>query len=726
MPTDRFLIAPYDANSGLQTNVRPWLIPDEAFSALNNAYVFRGRVRKRFGGTLLNGSVDDAVAQLFSRLRINIATTDGAGNAAGTVPGAIFKIGQLFSVGDTIFTVWQANGAMLSTGSATGTYNTATGAYTITGADALTAVYFFPAEPVMGLPTYENASINDETLIAFDTQFAYQYINGGWERLAGEVTPGAATWTGDDSQFFWATTWTSDASNRIFFVTNFNENEPNFMRSFDGTNWDNFRPAITGALFLNSARILVVFKNRLIALNTWEGAGSPGDNFPTRARYSQIGSPLAVDAFRQDIPGKGNAIDAATTEAIITAEFLKDRLIVYFERSTWELVYTGSQTYPFTWQKINTELGAESTFSIVPFDKVCIGVGNVGIHACNGSNVERIDQKIPDEVFEVSNDNQGVFRVYGIRDYFVEMVYWTFPTSENNKFPRRVLVYNYKTGTWAFNDDSITAFGYFQNPTSITWSSTNQTWEDGIETWDDAPLLAKFRQVIAGNQEGFTFLVDSDEPRNSPSLQITNITFPAGVITLDIIDHNLATNDYIIIENAQGSGDITTLNGRIYQVNVMSSNIITIIDPEVTTGTYTGGGTAARVSQINIFTKQYNFYVKQNRNVNLNKIDFQIDSTTNGQITVDIYPSSGDLVVDSRVLDMTPYALYPYEAQQTRLWHPIYPSAEGEFVQLKLFLSDDPNLPAEETQMRNPLIAFSEFEMHAMAFYVNPTSTRMQ
>ena len=49
MATDRFLIAPIDENSGLQKNVLPWLIPDNAFSEFNNAYVFRGRVRKRFG-----------------------------------------------------------------------------------------------------------------------------------------------------------------------------------------------------------------------------------------------------------------------------------------------------------------------------------------------------------------------------------------------------------------------------------------------------------------------------------------------------------------------------------------------------------------------------------------------------------------------------------------------------------------------------------------------------
>ena len=50
MPMDKFFIAPYDKNSGLNTAVRPWLIPDEAFADLTNAYQFRGRVRKRFGG----------------------------------------------------------------------------------------------------------------------------------------------------------------------------------------------------------------------------------------------------------------------------------------------------------------------------------------------------------------------------------------------------------------------------------------------------------------------------------------------------------------------------------------------------------------------------------------------------------------------------------------------------------------------------------------------------
>lgn len=50
--TDRFMIAPI--NSGLQRNTTPFMIPDDAFESMENAYVFRGRVRKRFGARLMN------------------------------------------------------------------------------------------------------------------------------------------------------------------------------------------------------------------------------------------------------------------------------------------------------------------------------------------------------------------------------------------------------------------------------------------------------------------------------------------------------------------------------------------------------------------------------------------------------------------------------------------------------------------------------------------------
>ena len=738
---DRFFIAPYAENSGLQTNLKPWLIPDEAFSELNNAYVFRGRVRKRFGSRWTGGS------QFSSRLRIDLGTITG-GTLSGNVrtiladAGMPTSIGQAFSIGTIVFTVFNTasgNQQMLRTDNSLSpaTYNLSNSDFNITGVTLPdgTAVYFYPNLPVMGLPTYEQISISEEYVIAFDTRYAYTYSPGGWNRIGAETDVGAAVWTGDNSQFFWGETWLgADASAKIFFVTNFNQNEPNFMRYYDGAQWHNFRPQIDATPnYLNSARIIVPFKNRLLVFNTWEGPASPlpGTNYANRCRYSQVGSPLDSNAWRQDIPGKGNFVDAATTEAIITVEFIKDRLIVFFERSTWELVYQGNQAYPFTWQQINTELGAESTFSIVPFDKIAIGVGNVGIHACNGSNVERIDEKIPDTVFSIHNNGQGVERVYGIRDYYVEMVYWTFPNTEATAdFPycNKVLIFNYVTGTWAFNDDSITAFGYFQPTIGVTWSSTTVTWDDTV-TWDSGAVQALFRQVIAGNQQGYVFLCDADAPTNAPVIQITNIVAGTGVTTLTVIQHNFRVEDYIYILDATWSDSSNGLNNTIFQViNVIDANTFQIENAPFT-GTYSGGGLISRVSQIAVTTKEYNFYAKEGRNNYVSKVDFMVDKTSAGQIQVDFYVSTSlePLLEDSAgngvllgtgTLDTFAYPDIPFEQNTTRLWHPVYFQADGEVIQLQLIMNDE--------QMRNVNIRESGFALHAMCIYAQPTSYRFQ
>jgi hypothetical protein len=118
MATDKFLIGYTDNQSGLQSNLKPWLLTDNAFATLENAYVWRGRVRKRFGSTLMGSS------QLQSRLRILLGATDGSGNFSATVPGVVFGVGQMFSVGNDTFTVWQTGtpAAMLTPAmSATGT-----------------------------------------------------------------------------------------------------------------------------------------------------------------------------------------------------------------------------------------------------------------------------------------------------------------------------------------------------------------------------------------------------------------------------------------------------------------------------------------------------------------------------------------------------------------------------------------------------------------------------
>ena len=794
MPFDRFLIAPL--NSGLTTNLKPFLIPDDAWATLNNAYIFRGRLTKRFGSYLMGNGGTGVAGQLFSRLRINLGNTDGSGNKTGTVPGDEFNIGQLFSVGNEIFTVYQNGtpGIMYDTGAATvKTYNTTSGAYVINGAAPNTALYFYPAQPVMGLTVYEKGPINDQPSYGFDTQFAYVFAGGFWQRSSTGAFP---VWHGTNDQFFWSTSWDGLLpSDTVLYTSNFNvhvgagqlTDDP--IWAYDGTTWQpvsyspdvvinnptNVQPLTVTqttignnqiiANYIQTARCMLAFKGRLLLFNTIENNAhdatafdpmnptttgitpttyltSTNTAYPNRVRFSREGSAITPNSWleigQQYNPGAtgllqyagGGFADAPTEEAIVSVEFIKDRIIAYFERSTWELVFTQSQVEPFVWQKINTELGSESTFSVVPFDKVVLTVGNTGIHACNGTNVQRVDDDIPDTVFNIADKEEGVARVAGIRDYFTEMVYWTFPSDDEsalNTFPNRVLVYNYKNNSWAINDDCITTWGYFEQQTGVTWASSQLQWQQNNATWNSGSQEAQFRQVIAGNQEGWTFIIDRDTSRNAPVMQLTNITATDSIdATLVVVDHTLEPGEWFAIENAQG---ITGVNGNIYQVNLLTDKDTFTVHNITFTGTYTGGGQITRVSNINMTSKQWNPYMDKGRDVYLARIDFAVLKTSDGAITVDYYPSSTQLSMieagqntymnmGNSILETFPYPLVPLEAQQARLWHPIYFQSDGECIQLSIYFSD--------AQISNPSIAWSPFEIEAMVLHTQATSQRLQ
>ena len=780
MAFDTFLIAPI--KNGLQKDVSPWLLPEDSFAELTNAYVFRGSVRKRFGSNFTGtGASSDETRPLHSRLRIKLTTANGTtdvnGDAAGLLTnvdgGAIYAVGQMFSIGNEIFTVYQ-DGVMYTTGGATThTYNLATGAYDFADATALTQIYFYPAFPVMGLTRYETGPINDQPAYAFDTSFAYLYTGTSWERSGTGTTP---LWRGSNSNFVWTENHRgAKMSTTILFATNFQvtnlngvgtiTDDPIWWMKAPGigaaATWGySFDPAtglpisvgatngsfffsptaatsnpvqpLTMGPYVKTARIIVSFKDRLLLLNTVENNNPGGvppaslgtnSHYGNRCRFSHNGSPFAVNAWYQgnssDTAGNkadgANWVDATTQEEIISAEFIKDRLIVYFEQSTWELVYTGNDVQPFRWQKINSELGSQAQFSTVSFDKVVLTAGNTGIHACNGANVESIDEKIPDETYTILNRDEGVKRVAGIRDYYVDMVYWTFPATTGNDpgnvYPNKVLVFNYMNGSWSYNQDCITCFGYLEQSSDTTWESTSMTWDEYDAAWDSGVLQANFKQVIAGNQQGFIFTIEADTNANAPVAQITDIAIAGELVTLTIIDHNFAVGEFISVENAQGTTGIDGIY-KITDANYVADTV-TIIEPDAA-GAYTGGGVSARVSNYKILTKQFNPYVKDHKKVYLAKVDFCVEGTTFGEITVDYYPSSAELsmiregtltgsMLGSSKLLTRAYDPTSLEGYQDRLWHSVFFQSSGENIQLKLYMSDE--------QMVDAGIAWSGFQL---------------
>lgn len=779
MPLDRFLIAPQEV--GLQNDIRPWLIPDSAYEQLTNAYIYRGRIRKRFGSRYMIPITTPLIGmeQYPSRLRVSLGVGAGPFNIPNTSALSPLKIGQIFTLGNVVFTITAlgagvatltSNLAITATIDSTVTPNTVTFA----GAVPPDTVYWYPSLPVMGLIIWQTSTINNEPTIAFDTQFAYQFTSAGWDRLSLEAAAGDATWSGTDSQFFWGYTYQgTNLAENFLFVTNFNGAETNFMRYLDQSfTWHSFSPRTATAAGNNiiGGRIIVGFHDHMVILNTIENDSVLGNglNFKNRARYCAIGSPIddagASPVYfpwidnKNDVNFRGGGFvdNLQTQEQIVSAEFIKDRLIVYYERETWELVYTGNQQIPFVWQQINTEFGAQSTFSKVPFDTQVLAIAQNGITACTGANVERIDEKIPNEVFNIRNTNDGVLRVQGIRDFKVEQVYWAIPSASiaqqfSQIYPNQVLVYNYKTGSWAYNTDSFTALGYWTQQPQMTWGNTVTLWQNMTQAWGDGSLQSNFRHVIAGNQEGFVLIIDPDLTRNAGALQITNMTASGSTITITAINHNLTdidiyTNEdeYVYIENIKGATGVgfwTSLNGGIYPIDeIIDANTFTIAAfPIADPNPYRGGGTVARVSNLNILSKQWNPYAKSGQNVFIQKMNFLVSRTGGvdqvtsipygGEVTVDYYPSTSKYsmlqnsvpgqLISNGILETRPYdpIYFPFESEQDRLWHSIYYACDGNAIQIRIIMRPG--------QIDNPDIAFSDFQLHGIILETMPTSVRI-
>src|SRR5690554_4702035 len=268
---------------------------------------------------------------------------------------------------------------------------------------------------------------------------------------------------------------------------------------------------------LERGLMIFPYKDRMIVLDTTEGSGLVEQ--PQRCRYSQNGTVYVqapvpsgltfnAQAWRQDVPGRGGFIDAPTEERIISAGFVRDMLIVLFEFSTWRLRYTSNEAIPFVWERVNSQFGAESTYSVIGFDSGILTVGRTGIVISDTNQVRRIDERIPDQVFQITNINNAQRRVQGIRDFQRQVAYWTFPQGDNTRFPNRTLVYNYLENCWTIYRQQFTAFGQFRRDDTLIWGTALNTWGEEDSLWASGDLASGFPVVVAGTRLGEVVFFD--------------------------------------------------------------------------------------------------------------------------------------------------------------------------------------------------------------------------
>lgn len=799
MSSSTFLIGPI--KDGVRKDLRPWATPDDSFDFLVNAYQFRGRVVRRQGYTLLGKLANGTpVMGLKTQEQFGINTQtliafdlttsyEWNGTAFVTLP-SVMPVTWSGTDYQFFYTANYAN-AFWATNSKPGLHGIAIAS--ITNAVAPTAL------------------VTTSSPHGFTTGQTVVFINvGGMVQINGQsdtiTVMGANTFTLDTIN---TSTYGVYTAGGIALNSSVSIAGQDGIRYYgilsNGTGWANYNPPLDTNNALAGALLIFPYRGYLVFLNTSEGNESGIDNYPNRARWIQIGTPyysapqpvfpniqgIDVNAARDDLFGRGGASDAPTNEVIVGAAFIRDILVVYFSRSTWRLRFVNNAQNPFVWERVNIELGSDCTGSTIPFDKGLMAIGNRGIVISDGNDTVRFDEKIPDEIFDIRQSNFGFNRVQGIRTFRTKLNFWTIPSDSNpdGTYPDQLLVFNYDAKTWAIFDDCFTCFGYFYpSQSGETWAELDKSWSSyGDLTWGSGVSSDGFENVVAGNQQGYVFLLEQTSGQNDPSLAISAITAAdPGIFTST--NNNIPDGSWFSISGVTGttSADGVSLNGRNFKINktlttdntfsisefkpIIAGNAVgtsftypidylpilqgsvqinigalVFTDPALdgilveaaglgtgtinyetgalaltfnpaigstpvnirvvsydddqglstvaTTDAYTGGGELAKISNIEIDTKFFNFF-QNDQGMRLSKIDFYVDRTSSGQFTVDVLADSSDVPVNTPLSDNPLQNVVLTTANQYQVGggaqtiYRLYCDAVAQTIQLSMYFSD--------------------------------------
>jgi hypothetical protein len=381
-----------------------------------------------------------------------------------------------------------------------------------------------PTSPVMGLKNWINPASLGERLIAFSRTKSYLFDDGTQTFNDVTLRPDASSFSfSNGTNDYW---WTSNFAGSMWATNNLTADHINYWNL--NNNWSVLQPTVNGSTTLDACLIIIPYKGRLVVLNTSEG----GTNFQSRARWCQLGTPYVLNdathkpatgfsvdanAWRDDIPGKGGYIDADTSERIVSCAIIRDVLIVFFQRSTWRLTYTGNEILPFIWERLNTQYGSESPYSTVSFDDAALTFSRYGWIASSTNEVTRVDLDIPDDSFAIEGTNtsiEGLRKVQSIRDFYRNFAYFNYiPIGQTNA--TQIYAYNYVDKSWTiFNPTTpINVFGSYRNTSGdFTWSVFNKvgpnppadSWKN-YNTPDD--IWSNFG---AGQNEDFPYILGGD------------------------------------------------------------------------------------------------------------------------------------------------------------------------------------------------------------------------
>jgi hypothetical protein len=348
---------------------------------------------------------------------------------------------------------------------------------------------------VMGIARYIESDGFKE-LICFDTLNAYRYDTTTETFVlldaAGDI------FNSLQYDYVHAVNWqSSNLINRLYFTNGKAWNgltDPNSLNGIryysadSSTNTVSFNPSTGGGNTLYGCKMLFTLGGRIIALSTFENDGLATNEFPQRARWCAKQSP---SNWNDLTAGGGDYADAATGDQIISAQALQNQLIVFFSNSVWALQPTSDPNKAFRWVRLNNYRACDGKMASVSYDRVAIAIGVRGITATDGSQTQRIDQRIVD--FTNNDINRAEFKkVFCYRSYETQR-WWTLYPSGESEENNKVLIYDDESKAYTKYDLSLNCLGYGNTDIDYRLSdfsiannldySLNEMGQDTLQDW---------------------------------------------------------------------------------------------------------------------------------------------------------------------------------------------------------------------------------------------------
>lgn len=315
---------------------------------------------------------------------------------------------------------------------------------------------------------------------------------------------------GTASNFFNSVNWQGFlyVTNNIDRVTLFSGttiSRPPF--SITLANFNSFTNDITTTLDVK------VYKNRLLFLFPTVNAVKD----PQSIRWAKQ---FSTNNFAADVAGNGGELSQPTGDWIQGSEFIRDVLIVFNELSAWIFRFTSNANDPFRFDKINSSKSTNAPYAIVGYDERVTSMGNLGLIACDGVNVQRYDQEVIDLFNDI--DQENFQQCYGQRFDQLNQTWMLYVSQDNANFNNgvsdKVIVYNFIENTWSTYSLPLSCLGLGFYVNDITWANFAvgtplgiqfPNWSSADIAWNSYLSQGKTPLLLGGDHVGNVFILNN-------------------------------------------------------------------------------------------------------------------------------------------------------------------------------------------------------------------------